>query len=89
MSHAIRFDTHQYARKLKDAGFSESQVDNLLDLATASGRDDVATKTDLEPLATKAELRELELRMTIKLGGIVVAAVAAMSVIMRFLPAGH
>ena len=84
MSHAVHFDTHQYARKLKAAGFSESQVDNLLDLATASGPDDVVTKTDLN-----SALTALELRMTIKLGGIVVAALAAMSVIMHFLQLVH
>lgn len=55
----------------------------------AAMREDMATKADLaavrEDMATKAHLRELELRMTIRLGGIVAIAAALVIAIQGFL----
>ena len=63
------------------------------DMATkadlAAVRGDMATKADLaavrEDMAAKADLRELELRMTIRLGGIVAIAAALVIAIQGFL----
>ncbi len=61
------FDTLSYFERLKDAGMPEAQAkvqaDALRELVESS-------------LASKRDLRELELRLTIRLGGIVVACTA-------------
>ena len=54
------FDTHKIVKCLIDAGFSEAQAE-----AVGEGRDDTATKADL---------RELELRLTLRMGAMLFAA---------------
>ncbi|MDR2155462.1 MAG: CCDC90 family protein [Burkholderiaceae bacterium] len=63
------FDTLKYADTLEAAGFSREQAK-----AQASALSD-ALEVNLKDLATKADLRELELRMTVKLGAMLAAAV--------------
>lgn len=64
---AITFDTLSYFERLKAAGVPEEQArvqaDALRELVETS-------------LVTKRDLKELELRLTIRLGGIVVACTA-------------
>lgn len=73
---SITFDTLKYAKKLRQAGFSEEQAEAQASaLAEAVSEIDVATKRDINDL--KNEIQKLELRLTIKLGAIVAAGVAA------------
>ena len=68
---AVAFDTLAYARRLRQAGFSEQQAEVQAEALAA-----VVTET----LATKQDLRELEYRLTLRLGVMTVAvgAVAAL-----------
>jgi hypothetical protein len=73
---AVAFDTLTYARKLREAGVPQAQAEAH---AEALG----ATVT--ETLATKQDLRELEYRLTIRLGGMLEVAVATMAALVRLL----
>ena len=75
MNHmTLAFDTLKYANKLKIAGVptkqAEIQAEAMAELVT-------------EKLATKQDLQELESRMTIKLGGIVVASISLLVILMK------
>ena len=63
----IAFDTLAYAKRLKSAGFNEQQAEALAE-AQAELID--------ERLATKQDLRELEYRLIIRLGAMLVVAIS-------------
>jgi hypothetical protein len=66
----LSFDTHEFVKKLKDAGFSEEQAEAITDLqkATASNTLEQARHDyELDNLATKRDLRETELRLELKI----------------------
>jgi hypothetical protein len=72
---SLTFDTLKYAEALENAGFSREQaklqagaLSDVLDVNLK----ELATKGDIALL--RSELRELELRMTIKLGTMIAAA---------------
>lgn len=67
------FDTLGYFEKLKAAGFTEAQ---------AKAQADAIRELVDSSLATKRDLRELEYRMVIRLGGIVVACTALLLVVL-------
>ena len=62
---AMPFDTLKLARRLESAGFPAQQAGDMAE-AIAEG---------VSQLATKADLRDLDERMTIKFGGMIVVAV--------------
>jgi 2-phosphoglycerate kinase len=62
---AMPFDTLKLARRLEAAGFPPQQAGDMAE----------AIAEAVSQLATKADLRELEQRMTIKFGGMMVVAV--------------
>ena len=57
----LTFDTYAYVKRLKEAGFTESQAE-----AQATALAD-ALKGGAADLATKADLKELELRLDARL----------------------
>ena len=59
------FDTLKLARRLESAGFPAQQAGDMAE----------AIAEAVSQLATKADLRDLEQRMTIKFGGMIVVAV--------------
>src|SRR5450759_779995 len=68
---ALAFDTHEFVKRLKGAGFSEEQAEVLTDLqkTTALNKlDDLATKRDLKELETalKRDIKELELTVSLE-----------------------
>ena len=77
-------DTHKAFTTLIEAGFTERQAQALLDVGS-EGYGALATKADLKTLeqATKtdleARLREVELRLTLRMGGRVAAGVAILA----------
>jgi hypothetical protein len=79
----VTFDTLKFANRLKDAGVPATHAE-----AEAKALSEVF-ETNLSELATKEDLRheikELELRMTIKLGSIVIAGLGVMTLIFKFL----
>ena len=96
----ITFDTHKFVRTLKDAGFPEPQAEAIssafqnayteADLATK--RDhlkelEYALKRDLKETESllKRDMLELEQRLTIKLGGMMMAAIAVVATLVKLL----
>ncbi len=55
---AITFDTHEFVKKLKAAGFSESQAEAVAE----AQRDSLAQALDSQ-LATKTDISRLELKL--------------------------
>ncbi|TAN51485.1 MAG: DUF1640 domain-containing protein [Methylococcaceae bacterium] len=73
----IAFDTHKFIRKLENAGFDSKQAEAVADaFREAHMEAEVATKTDL---------RELEYRLVIKLGGMMMASVAVVATLVKLL----
>ena len=69
---AIAIDTLAYARRLREAGFSESQAEGQAEALAAAMTDTLATKQDLIELrahvdngflAAKRDVQELDIRM--------------------------
>ena len=74
------FDTHLFAKRLKGSGFTDEQVDDLIDMAKASVPEKIVT----EPILSNA-LTILEQRLMIRLSGVVAGLLAAAVAVSRFL----
>jgi uncharacterized protein Yka (UPF0111/DUF47 family) len=98
---ALAFDTLKFAKRLKEAGFTEQQAEalahagaELIGQNLATKQDIADLKRDIKELEVKIEqirsdlardLKDLEYRMTIKLGTMMVVAVGAMAALTRVL----
>ena len=73
---SIVFDTHAFVKELTDAGMPEPQAEVL-----------ARTHAKLidEKLAGKQDLKALELRLTLRLGSMMVVAVGAVAALVRVL----
>jgi hypothetical protein len=72
---ATTFDTHKFVRRLKEAGLPEMQAEAIADaFRDAQGEADLATKVDL---------RELEYRLTIKLGSLIALAIGIVAALVK------
>jgi len=71
---AVAFDTLVYARKLRQAGVPEEQAEVHAEALAA-----VVTET----LATKQDLRELEYRLTLRLGAMLAVAVSVVAALVK------
>jgi hypothetical protein len=76
---AITFDTHKIHKNLVSKGFSEQQAEALLETITQADAAQLVTKTDLQN-----SLKDLEQRMTIKLGALIVVGVGFLAAIKFF-----
>jgi hypothetical protein len=63
----VSFDTLRFPRKLEQSGFTHDQ---------AVGAAEALADTMGESVATKADLNELEMRLTVRFGTMLAAAVA-------------
>ncbi len=80
----ITFDTLKFVRKLRESGFEEKQAEGIADaFKEASSEADFATKRDIERL--EGLMREIEQRMTIKLGGMLMAGIAIVATLVKLL----
>lgn len=80
---AVPFDTLKLAMGRQSGGFTPEQASAATTaLAEAAGVADFATKMDLT-----VALRDLDQRLTIKLGGMLVVAVGVILAAIRYLPA--
>ena len=77
------FDTLTYARKLKEAGFSERQAEAQAAALMAVIETNLATKHDIELL--RRDMKELESRIVLRLGSRIVVAVGALAVLVKIL----
>jgi hypothetical protein len=95
---AFAFDTLKFTQRLEQVGVGREQAIAHAELARDMILADSATRADLVDMekALRADLksfkgeidgslRELELRMTVKLGAIIVAAVAVIAALQKFL----
>jgi len=111
---AIALDTLAYAKRLREAGFSELQAEGQAQALAAAMSDSLATKQDLKELEIRIDARfasvdlrfsslerqvdlrlseltarfdgrlaDLERRMTLRLGGVMVAGIGVISVLVR------
>ncbi len=80
---AITFDTLKFANRLKSAGVppaqAEAEAEALAEVFDLAGRD-LVTKEYLD-----SRLIQLEQRMTIKLGALMVAAVGSVAALVKIL----
>jgi hypothetical protein len=81
---AITFDTLKFVERLKDSGIPEAQAKAIAEaFREAQGEAELATKHDIELL--RCDLKELEQRMTIKLGAMLVVAVSIVAALVKLL----
>jgi len=72
------FDTHAYVKKLKRVGFSEEQAEVQAEALSALIEERRATKRDLKELEER-----LTYRLTLRLGGMMVAAVGIVAALVK------
>ena len=97
----MALDTHKAVKMLQQAGFGEDQAEAVVTTVSDALNESVATKADIltleaglrseiqevqsEVQEVQSELRALELRMTIKLGGILVVGLALITALDKLL----
>lgn len=82
----VAFDTLKLARRLREkAGFTPEHAEAASEaLAEAIGGAELVTKTDMQ-----ISLHDLEQRLTIKFGSMLIVAVGVILAALRFFPAAH
>ncbi|MBF0427687.1 MAG: DUF1640 domain-containing protein [Magnetococcales bacterium] len=80
---AFTFDTHAYVKELQAVGFTEEQAEvqaKTLSSVFKANLEDLVTRRDMKDLelALKQEMKNLELRMVVKLGAMIIAAFSLM-----------
>ena len=73
----LTFDTLDATRRLRDAGFDEKQAEAVVRVLSES-QDKLVTREHFD-----ARLEALELRLTIKLGAFIAAAVGVLIAVLR------
>jgi len=83
----ITFDTLQFTKRLKAAGFSEQQAETLAEEQSRLIEDRLASKDDFErlQLEIQRDLKELELRLTVKLGTLIAASIGITATLVKLL----
>jgi len=74
---AVAFDTLKFTQTLEQAGVERNQATAI---ATA-----VRDAHETADIATKSDLRELELRIVIKLGGLIILGVGALATLITLI----
>ena len=74
----MAFDTLEYARRLKGAGFSDQQAEVLTEATRDLIADEMVTKSFLQ-----SEMEKLSMRLTIRMGTIAAVSVAALAAIIK------
>ena len=77
----MAFDTLEYARRLKGAGFSEQQAEVLAEATRDLVAGEMVTKSFLQ-----SELEKVSMRLTIRMGTIAAVCVAALAAIIKHSP---
>lgn len=87
MSNAIAFDTLAYAKKLRQAGFTEAQAEVQAEALASIIDNRLATKEDI--IALQRDLKELEIRLrhdlTLRLGGMMLAGIVIVATLVKLL----
>lgn len=74
----LLFDTHKAVKDLQEAGFDEAQAEALVATVGTAIVGNVATKQDVTDARNdlRSEMQAMELRITVRMGGLIVAGVA-------------
>ncbi|CAK0746408.1 DUF1640 domain-containing protein [uncultured Gammaproteobacteria bacterium] len=85
MSDATTFDTMEFVEELKAAGVPEKQAMAQVRILSKATREHLVTQghLDLRMAELKADMREMEYRIIIRLGGIMIAGFSALAVLMK------
>jgi hypothetical protein len=91
---SVTFDTLKFVEKLEAGGFTHTQAKAAAEAFAEATSQELATKTDMLAIRSditlvRSEIRELELRMTVKLGGLMVVATGVILAAIRYLPDGR
>lgn len=83
----IAFDTHAFVKELTRVGMPEEQAEVLAQSQATLIDEKLATKQDLKELEMnlRREMKELELRLTIRLGSMMVVAVGVVAALVKLL----
>ena len=83
----IVFDTHAFVKELADAGMPEKQAEVLARSQATLIDEKLATKQDLKELegCLRRDMKELELRLTIRLGSMIVVAIGVVAALVKLL----
>ena len=76
--YAMTFDTLEFSRRLKNAGFSEQQAEVLAEATRELVTDEMVTKSFLQ-----SELEKFSMRLTIRMGTIAAVCVGALAAIIK------
>lgn len=79
----LAFDTLAYAKKLKAAGVPEQQAEVQAEAFAEIIDERLATKQDIVML--QRDMKELEMRLTIRLGGMMTLAIGIVAVLVKLL----
>ena len=74
----IAFDTLGYSKRLRDAGIDQKHAEAHAESARDFIMAELVTKTDLQ-----AALEAQTLRLTVRLGGLLVVAIGSLAVLLR------
>lgn len=86
MANALHIDTLKFSRRLVAAGMEPAAAEAIAETFGEIDTSELATKSDLREL--RAEMREMENRLVIKTGGMIVGALAILMALMRLIPSG-
>lgn len=75
---AIAFDTLGYAKRLREAGYTQKQAEAHAEAARDFIMAELVTKSDLA-----SALEAQTLRLTVRLGGLLVMGIGALAVLIR------
>lgn len=83
----IAFDTLAYANKLKQAGVPDRQAKVQAEAMAELVEERLATKRDLSELGERIanRMNELEYRLTVRLGSMLVVAVSILAALVKLL----
>ncbi len=80
MFNTISFDTHENVKELKAAGFTEEQAEVQTKIIARLVEEQLVTRQHLDE-----RLRELEYRLIIRLGGMIVVAIGVVATLVKIL----
>jgi hypothetical protein len=77
------FNSLKYAKILEEAGFTQREAETTVNVLIEVMENKLATQEDLKEL--KHEMKNMELRLTIKLGGMLAASIAIMTAMVKLI----
>mgnify|MGYP002635987442 CR=1 FL=1 len=76
----LTFDTHAYIKKLKAVGFTEEQAEVQAETLAGLINDHLVTRQYFD-----LKLKELEMRLILRLGGMMAASIAIVAALVKLL----